>query len=360
MTARLVCVCVLAFLPVAPVVAEEKPPVALVRARVKSVTSKNEGKSSTAVLEVVHVYAGPAEWKNRTFVDAQQAQSANGFEAISPFAVDEEGLWVLRVGEKELWVAGGDSLLFTGRSRKGDTARHAEHLKMAEAVEKAEQERPEKRLALLREFAADKTPEVASWAMTAVGRLDTADSRKYLDELAETPDPKLSVVAQIALDEGLCQRPDGDWPNSKPRTALLREWVKATQTEEVAGRVQSRIDLAHQKKELGDKLAVELLATAAANKDWPKNARRYALQQLWMTAERAASDDARTAAWECVFGHMQTNDDPDLRRSAANVLALFTLYPARRKAVEDHLATEKDEKVAASLRAAVKKAKEMK
>jgi hypothetical protein len=361
-TTRIMFIIVVAFSTIAPAVGKEKPQVALVRARVKSVAAtKDERKPATAVLEVIHVYTGPAEWKGRTFVDTQRAQSANGGEALSPFAVDEEGLWVLSVGERdELWLTSDDRFLFSRRSRKGDTTRHAEHLKMAEAVEKVEKEKPEKRLTMLREFATDKTTEVACWAVAAVGRLDTTDARKYLDELAAKPDPKLSVAAQISLDEVLCQRPDSDWPDSKPRTAMLRGWVNAAQTAEVAGRVQSRLDLGHQKKELGDKLAVELLATAAGNAEWPMAARRYALEQVWRAADRAASDDARAAAWECVFGHMQKNDDLELRRWAAEVAGLFPLYTARLKAIEEHLATEKDEKVAASLRAAVKKANEKK
>ena len=196
--------------------------------------------------------------------------------------------------------------------------------------------------------------------MKAVGRLDTADARKYLDELAAKPDPKLPVAAQIALDEVLCKRTDGDWAGSKRRATMLSGWVNAAQTADSAERVQSRIDMSHQRRELSDKVAVELLATVAANAEWPKKARQYALEQLWMTADRAASDDARTAAWAGVFGHMQKNDDVELRRWAADIVGLFPLYAARAKAIEEHLANEKDEKVATSLRAAVKKAKEMK
>ena len=64
------------------------------------------------------------------------------------------------------------------------------------------------------------------------------------------------------------------------------------------------------------------------------------------------------AAIDWVFDQMRTNDNIDLRRAAAGTLTQLPLYPARLKAIEEHLATEKDAKVAESLRAAVKKAKE--
>ncbi len=342
-----------------PLRADDKPDTSLVRARVASLGKKTDGGAVPATLEVLHVYSGLGELKGRTFKDYQREESSTGSEATSPFEVGEEAICVIRGADKvELVVARDDRFPFRYRSRKGDNTRHCEHLKLAEAVEKTENEKPDKRLTRLREFASDKTDEVAYWAMTAVGRLDTTDSRKHLDELAAKPDPNLSVAAQIALDEILCKQTEREWPDSKPRTAMIRGWVRSAQPEEVAGRVLSRIDMAHQRRELSDKLAVELLSTTVANAEWPKKTRRDALQQLWPTADRAASEEARTVAWECVFGRTKTNDDLALRRFAAEVVRLFPLYAARLKAVEEHLATEKDAKVAESLRAAVKKAKE--
>ena len=72
----------------------------------------------------------------------------------------------------------------------------------------------------------------------------------------------------------------------------------------------------------------------------------------------SANDEARFAAIDWVYEQMRANENIDLRRTAAGTLTQLPHYPARLKAIEEHLASEKDAEVAESLRAAVKKAKE--
>jgi hypothetical protein len=338
--------------------AQDKVNYALVEAKVVSVGDKGKDGGTPVTLEVLRVYKGPKELKGQTCGDVYDPHDRRGRAADKPFEVGEEGIFELN----QVVKAGGEVVPWkaVGRNRKKENPKYADYVAVAEATERVEGTKPEERLAVLRQLIADKRPNVGGWAVREVGKLHTAEATAYLKKVAAEPDPKWPFGVQWAFDEVLCQQKDVDWQGTKPRDALLRSWVKSTQTEEVATWVLYRLDRAHQGRELADKLAVELLAAAAENKEWPAKSRQHTLDQLYRTARYSASDDARTAAWECVFGHMQKNDDLELRQHAAKALGFFPLPPARVKAIEEHLVSEKDEKVAASLRAAVKKAKEMK
>lgn len=370
-----VAVMMLAQLTLTP--AAEVPVACLVRAKVTSVSEEKRGLI-IAKLEITRVYSGPAELAGKTFGDeARPNGDFHGLAASTPFKVDEEGIWILWETKKDgvqvakTFGAWGQWPL-NARSRKGDL-RHAELELMAEAVEKVEKEKPEKRLLLLRELACDKTYEVAYWAMTAIGRLDTSDAKKYLEELAMKHDLRLSVAAQIALDQLLCKKQQSDWSDSKPRAEMLRAWATGKHSWYDAAHISSRISNAHQGREIADRFVVEWIRTAADNKDWSAAPRRDELiwdGQDWSFRSRqglirmmgnafqfSASDEARFAAIDWVYDQMRTNDTIELRRAAAETLSQLPLYPKRLKAIEEHLTTEKDDKVAEALRAAIKKAK---
>ncbi len=340
--------------------AQDQVNYALVKGKVVSVGEKEKDEGVPATLEVVHVYTGPRELVGTKFVDRQYSVrhldgSRRGSSwPVTPFKLEEEGLWSLREVKKD-----GEAKLYpVVLSRKGDNPRHVQAVARAEAAEAVDRAKATERTALLKQYAADLIPEVGEWAVITLSASKDADAGAYLDGLAEKPDPKFGLLAQLALDKVLAERKGTDWTDSKLRLVALRGWVEGKADEFDGLRVFQRINSAHQSETLSDGVAVEVLLTALKNTGWTRTNRRYVLIQLPRTAERCASEEARTVAFDGVFEQARTSDDMDFRRTAAEVIAAFPLYPERLKAIEKHLATEKDEKVTESLRAAVKKAKE--
>jgi hypothetical protein len=119
-----------------------------------------------------------------------------------------------------------------------------------------------------------------------------------------------------------------------------------------------RLDMADQLDELSNKAAIELTRRAAENKEWPRKYRLYAVEQVGRIAGRGVNDEA---AYVWLFGQVQKGSDAEFRRTAAGTIAGYiTIYPARLKAIEEHLRTETDKDVIKSLQKAVKKGKERK
>jgi hypothetical protein len=332
----------------------------LVRGKVQSVSEKES--VGTVKVEVIGVYSGPAKLVGESFEDTYHAWGADirGEAICRKVEVGEEGLWVLWRAKDTLRVGRppeGSGWPFYRHTLKGDPG-HLECEGVAEAIRKVAQEKPEKRLALLQQFARDEKRFTTYWAMCAIGQLDSADARKYLDELATKPDPTLPLAAQVALDEVLCRRADGDWSDSQPRTALLRAWVSDKPKDKGSNGVLSRLYKAHQQQQLADKLAVELHRTAGENKDWSVEMRGHVIRQMKFTFEFSAGDEARLAVVGWVYEQMRSNETLELRRVAAMTLRDLPPLPSvQLKAIEEHLVIEKDEKVAEALRAAIKKAK---
>lgn len=344
------------------------PPVpALVKGRVKTVEKEKWG--TDARVEVTHVYSGPGDLLGRTFGDAQRQEDWNGRSARVPFEVGEEGLWTVCGFKGELTVGqqperSGWPVWIRCRVKEECAGRKdsfAAVEAVAEAIEKVDQAKPGERFGLLREYSASKNRAMVYWAMNALGNLKEDEADEFLGELAAKDDAALPISTQIVLDEVLAHRKGIDWTDSKRRVAMLRAWVREKRSKDDGNDILTRIYHAHQDQTLSDKLAVELTTTAAGNPKWPAASRREGFSQVRFAALRSVNDEARATAFEWMFGQMQNNDDLEQRRWAASLIDYsFALYPARLKAIEEHLATEKDDKVAASLRAAVKKAKEMK
>ena len=310
-----------------PAWAGEKPTTALVRAKVKSVEQVTKTRS-TAVLEIVHVYTGPAEWKGRTFADVQQAESLSGREARFPFEMGEEGLWVLTTGKKdELLPTDDDRFLFPRRSRKADNSRYAEHLKLADAVEAVEKSTPGERVKLLVSLADDDTPETGAWAVQVLGESGEPAAAKFLDGFAAKPDAKLSLATQVALDEVLCKTKREEWFESKPRAELLTGWVAGKVDEYHGFLILQRIDTASQRKHIRGSLAVGVVRTAAENKDWPWKARRHAIFLVGMLGGRVVDDDD---AFDWLFGQIKTSKDVEVRSPTAVDGQFGGLAPRRR------------------------------
>jgi hypothetical protein len=342
--------------------AADNPRPSLVRAKVTKVGEK--GPEVAVTLEIVHVYSGPSELLKRTFGDTQRSVGdLSGKSARTPFEVGEEGIWVLyehkgvqSVGRppREL----GWPLWY--RSREKEDGAHADVEEVAEAIERVEKAKADEQFTLLKDYASTTKPLVTTWALSALCNLKDDEAGKYLDELAAKPE-KLPMTTQLALDEVMARWKGADWSESKPRLVMLRGWVNGKRSESDAGAILVRLSHAHVDHETPDKVAVELACAAADNREWAWAIRREAYFQVCHVASKSVNDEVKTAAYEWMFDKVRTGDDVESRRLAAEAIRYnFTLYPARLKAIEEHLQAEKDEQVAASLRAAVKKAKKEK
>jgi len=338
--------------------ADEKPPCYLVRGVIKSVKENSYGTGGTAVVEIAHVYSGPAELSKQTFSDGyRRVSDFRGTSARVAFEVGEEGIWVLKERNGKLQLSSQPDWGLGFRSRKVENReRYAAVMRLAESIESLGKLKTDARVPALKTHMKELTPEVACWAMRALAQSSDVDARKYLAELTERPDRTLSLPVQITLDESLSKSHGAEWYLAKQRFDLLRGWANGKASDSDAGRIIHRFDIAVQRDQLPGKFAIEFTTTAAENKTWSKEARRNAIHALvWLVNHRV--DDEKIFEW--YLAYFKGNAEIELRRFAAGCLAhRVRLSPARWKQIEDHLTKETDKEVKATLQEAVKKAKE--
>jgi hypothetical protein len=331
----------------------------LVQARVKSVEPDANGRSGTALLEILHVYSGDPKLKGVTFTDEyNRGPDARGRAALHTYKVDEEGLWSIHEAgnAKGVYKPVTDRRLpFRIRSLDVPNSRHAEHLKLAEVIESVHVAAEGKQGKMLVVLANDQLPEIATWAVRTLGGSDDPAAGKFLDGFVEKPDATLSPPVQIAWDEVLCEK-RSEWPIKETRVKWLTGWVKGKADKDHALRLLSRLHMSHQREELRTAQAVGLVCAAADNTEWPVYARREAIRYAGFFGEESPEDDT---AFDCLIGQIKRGKDVEIRRVAAESIRYSVrMLPARLKAVEDHMASEKDTEVLASLTRAVRKAKE--
>jgi hypothetical protein len=332
----------------------------LVRAKVVTVTpATGWPEGSIATVEVAHVYRGDPGMVGKTFSDRSITLTGGGFASVGPqfhvykFNVDDEGIWSLARRGDKVHPAVDPRLTFACRSCKASDPRYARIVALAEAVERYMKAKPGDRPALAKALAQDAVPEVGYWVVHTVGASCAKFSTDLLAEWRSKAD--LPLGAGIALDEVLCTREREGWFFTPERTALLKGWVSGKADEHLTTRVIDRLDIASQRGELRGDKAVELLQAAALNKEWRKEDRLKAIRRACELAHRLVDHQA---AYDWLFDQMKSNPDADVRKSAAGAVGSLSTYPKRLKAIEEHLATEKDAEVANALRDAVLRAKE--
>lgn len=354
--AHMVSICVIAVLPGPLAAGEPLPDVSLIHAKVISVGEKDSKGVVSATLEITRVYLGVDDLRGRTFRDVQAAGWTSGDYALVPFQVGEQGIWVLKKKKNEYMPTSVNSFPFGIRCRKIESGRYTDMVAFAEAFEKVDRTISKDRGAVLRKLVVEENSLICGWAVRKIGESASTSDQQFLDEIAKAPGSKLPVAAQIAFDEVYSKTKKEDWLATQNRAQLLRSWVGGKLDEDQARSVLARLSKAEQAEELSNKAAVELIQSAAENKGWPWHARKAAIYGVGQVASREVDDNAGFA-W--LFEHVRTHSESRVRLAAAEAIwAHVPLYPKRLKAVEEHLATEADEAVAAALRGAVKKAKE--
>ena len=340
--------------------ADDKPTCYLVRGVVKSVEENPSRTVGTAVVEVVHVYSGPAELSRRTFADRYLREiDFRGTSARVAFEVGEEGIWVLKERKGKLQLSPQPEWGLGLRSRKVENReRHAAVVRLAESIEAFGKLKAEGRVPALKTHMKELIPEVACWAMRELAQSSDVDARTYLADLAGKPDRTLSLPVQITLDESLSKSNGAEWHLAKQRLDLLRAWANGKASDSEALGIIQRFDIAVQGDQLPGKFAIEFTTTAAENKAWSKESRRNAIHALvWLVNHGV--DDEKIFEW--YLAYLKGDAEVELRRFAAGCLAYrVRLSPVRWKQIEEYVPKETDKEIKAALEAAVKKAKAMK
>ena len=327
---------------VAALLAGAADPPALVRAKVVSVKTEAEGKVGTAVIEILHVYSGKADLKGKKFNDTfRLVADFSGRSAHSEFMVDEEGLWSLRNGGAKggLVPVWDPSLPFYLRSRDEKRYHHTDNVKLAETIESVCSAKESERVNKLVGLAGSESPIAARWAVLTLGASNEAEAGRYLDALSEKPDPKMPLLAQVAMDEVLSKAKREDWFRAKTRLPMLKGWVTSKADEGGAYLILNRIDHADDGQELRNDVACELVHLAIGNKDWPMPARKYAVTTLGKLGEKVVDD---SPAFEGLLDVVKTSKEKELRDAAADsIVKYIRLDDKRRTALSEAQAKEK-------------------
>lgn len=343
--------------------AADEPLISLVRARVTGIADVKPDQSMTATLEIEHVYAGDKELKGRTFHDYYVTSSGSfGVDLVlTPFQVGHEGIWTLQwvdfsinKSDPKLYPTRDKLMPFGSRYRKAEKGRprYAQIVALAEAVEAVEAAEPADRVPKLRELLADRTPEVAAWAVRKLAATAGDAARKVLDELASKPDLDLPMATQVSLDEVLGISREKAWYESKVRRAMLESWVAGKPDVYHAGLILTRFHFAAQGSAVPQTYYVKLLQAAVGNAHWPLVARLRALEQVGTTAGlgRGTYDES---TYEWLLAYLKGDGDVAFRRAAASGLYGMRLNPAHIEALDAQRVLETDRQVVSTLKYAI-------
>jgi hypothetical protein len=244
--------------PRLPAADAEEPfvPGLLVRARVTRVERVPGWDNARFVID--HVYSGAAALKGKTFSSSfwlDQGGLSNpkpiiGSEVHPLIRDGEVGIWHLECADKDdtLMVNihnSGDqqgnglcgwSLALPVPARRiiglqdyswnGRPVCHIHYptaAKWAEVVESVYGATGAERPKLLRQHIGSDNPYVAAWAVRILARYKPGDLGEFLEK--QLDNPRLSVAAQVMIDEVLCETDRKHWTVAKRRAALLEHWV---------------------------------------------------------------------------------------------------------------------------------------
>lgn len=329
---------------------------AVVRARVVEVNKNQESSITNATLEVIHVYYGDEKLLKSKFSDFYAKVDFHGIAAREDFTLHEEGIWSLRPDKDATIITRVYGLPFEFRCRnvKGeDGDRYVHILELVETIEKYTKSKSGDRPALAEKLAGHTNPEIGYWMIRTLGDSDMSFAGDMLKKWRKKPET-LPIKAQVALDEVLCSKEAESWYFDEERASLLKRWVTGDMDSTRARLVLDRLNVASQNRQLRGNKAAEFLQTAALNKGWKSEDRQMAVRFIGAVAGREV-DHHDAFAW--LFDQIRSHPDSEMRRTAAVTLAQLPLHPKRLKAVEDHLASEKDAEIVKTLRAAVQKVK---
>jgi hypothetical protein len=315
-----------------------------------------------ATVAVRGVYCGSRDWVGKSFSDFSLVGMADrrGLLALPPLEVGEAGVWSLRVQEGRLIGVNVGKLGFTVRARKKQTERYRELVKLAEAVEAVCNAPAAVRPARIAALAADKTPEIAGWAVQALGTWEGVETDRLFRDLVQ--DRALPIAAQVALDEVLADefsiRHRPDWVGSDERRRRLRDWVTRELHSFEATSVVARLSLSKQARGIDDALYLDLVKDVARNNklQWAQPLFGESAAYQIRTVPRRVDDGA--GAFRFLVDLIESLRRKEPRLAAAQGFVHFkSLIPAELAQIIALREKEKDKDVAAALDESIAKFK---
>jgi len=281
-----------------------------------------------ARLKVRHVFAGASQLVGRTFsarsVSQRAGKRAVGRELYPPLTLGEVGIWLLD-SDQRLGLRPRYSRRYGVRwpVRKVPGRSYDKARALAQAVERVSRSGPGDRLNLLRTYARDESPEVASWAVHAIAEAKPKGLEEFLDGLLAGG--RLCVGGQVALDEVLCQLKRDEWIESPDRLRLLQAWVSGKRERHDLTIAISRLDVANQHRELHPGALLKLMRVAVANEDMPIPDRRTCLFLVGRAHPRikgqAPKEKGELASY--LIHQVESAEEEVLRHAAAYSLRNF-------------------------------------
>lgn len=319
----------------------------LVEAKCLAVERKD--KAALATFAVTRTYLAREGSVAGFQVAYSNPEGSSGPELWPPPSTGETSLWALRIGENGKWDVSCKSHFGTfWPVRDTEGSRYAQAKKLAETVEEVLAQDRASQLQTLRRSAFGDVPLVACWAISCLGNAQAGAGNEILEELSGNWE-KLSVAAQIALDESLVKAWGDRWIRSAGRANMLSGWVLPEVLASDSDGIFSRLEVAYQRRQLGTRKLFWLVHSMVGDAEIPVAVRRRALFLGGQYPGKWNEDD-RAQVFTLLTSVMRKEETAELRHAAAYVLRnSFVLSVDELVTVRSIQQGTKDEKLAAIL-----------
>lgn len=312
-----------------------------VEATVAKIVAESE-RESIALVRITHVFVGPQSLVGRTFEVKSYKMTPAFFRRIiyPALELEEVAIWTV-------YDTNGDLEAGPDPARKS-TDRYELWLEVAQAQERvAKITVEEEQIDVLKRYAAEGPP-VSSWAIKTLARAVPTHPglRDFLRGLVG--DQRLSVRAQVVLDEVLLDVAAPEWAHSPDRFDLFKSWLGAKPARPDVEFALSRLDEVIQRPERGTfspDQYVELIRLAALNEGLPAESRARVQNPLVHLAERFSADGQ---AFDLALDILKETKTPQVQRAAAFAIWRMPMDVERRqalRAVQDAVQDESARKV---------------
>jgi hypothetical protein len=323
----------------------------LVQGRVIKVDTSEDNRITCATVKITKVFSGTEGLLGETFFDMSGVDGSHAFSALEPFIKGEVGIWSLnRDGSGMLFAAAVDALPFCQRARANYHERYNQVSEVAEVIKRMRATKPSEQVSKLRKYVLSSTPEVAGWAVHTIAANGPGGMGKGIDELIF--DRRLSIGAQVALDELLCKQQGERWCRSPARLELLGGWAGGRWDNYEAELIISRFETIAAHADLDEAEQLKLLYVFMTNAMLSVQVRRMGCAIVARISDGA--DDEM--GFSLLVFLVREADARELRTEAAAALGRFrNVNKGQLAVIRAVLARSKDEDVRRTLQGIVGK-----
>jgi hypothetical protein len=199
-----------------------------------------EEGGTVLVVRIQHVYLGAREIQGASFEVTVYQRGGHGALVLNETpSVGEEGLWLVRVDEKEKKVEADVVAMQKGCDVVSlpvfatDSLRYRSVEMWAEDVHKVAAVPRDDQIGYVRQLClATDNYATRAWCVSFIGEHGAEDDLTYLRGLVSQG--QVPVRAQLAIDEVLCLRKGKVWYGNKERSVLLERWVSVPLDKQVS------------------------------------------------------------------------------------------------------------------------------